>query len=100
MGVVMDDTRYKIVMDDKMARVVKQVVKELETVLKSVDKPKKSDRDSRESNDFDGVTGSSEEYISCYLSGQIPEDEWHRLTTQNKDLMDAVSYTHLRAHET
>jgi len=89
MGVVMDDTRYKIVMDDKMARVVKQVVKELETVLKSVDKPKKSDRDSRESNDFDGVTGSSEEYISCYLSGQIPEDEWHRLTTQNKDLMDA-----------
>ena len=69
-----------VVMDDKMARVVKQVVKELETVLKSVDKPKKSNVIAK---------GRPEEYISCYLSGQIPEDEWHRLTTQNKEVMEA-----------
>jgi len=37
----------------------------------------------------DGATGTPEDYISCYLSGQIPEDEWYRLLQNKKELRDA-----------
>ena len=37
----------------------------------------------------DGATGTPEDYISCYLSEQIPEDEWYKLLQDNKELRDA-----------
>ena len=82
-------------MDDRMSKVVKRVVKELESALKTEKKPEQLDNldvvstEKELEEGFDGATGTPEDYISCYLSDQIPEDEWHQIITQNKDVMEA-----------
>ena len=75
-------------MDDKMSKVVKRVVKELESALKTEKKPKQLDNlaNPPDISSFDGATGTPEDYISCYLSEQIPEDEWQRLLDSSLDL--------------
>ena len=58
-------------MDDKMSRVVKRVVKELETVLKSEKKIP--------DNLSVSEKGTPEQLVECYLSEQIPEREWQEM---------------------
>ncbi len=78
-------------MDDKMSKVVKRVVKELESALKTEKKPKQLDNlaNPPDISSFDGATGTPEDYISCYLSGQIPEDEWQQIITKDQNVMEA-----------
>ncbi len=58
-------------MDDKMSKVVKRVVKELESALKSEKKiPDNLDVPEK---------GTPEQLVECYLSEQIPEREWQEM---------------------
>ena len=68
-------------MDERLAKVVKGLVKELEFALK----PERKDQ---VKEGFDGATGTPEDYVSCYLSEQIPEREWQILLRENDELRD------------
>ena len=65
-------------MDDKLGKVVRGLVKELEVALKT---EKKS-----ENLNAPPLLPTPEDYVTCYLSGQIPEDEWQRLLGNSLDL--------------
>jgi hypothetical protein len=65
-------------MDDKMSRVVKQVVKELESILKS----EKEIPDKLVVPD----EGMHQRLVECYLSEQISEREWQVLCKEDPDL--------------
>ena len=68
-------------MDDKMSKVVKRVVKELEVALKSEKKV--------EDFSVSPLQSTPEDYVTCYLSGQIPEGEWQKIISLDKDVMEA-----------
>ena len=65
-------------MDDKMSKVVKRVVKELETALKSEKKIP--------DNLVVPVEFTPEQLIECYLSEQIPEREWQKMLRDDSEL--------------
>ena len=66
-------------MDERLAKVVKGLVKELEFALK----PEKKEQVQKGS-----TSGTPKDYVQCYLSGQIDDREWNRLLLENDELND------------
>ena len=66
-------------MDERLAKVVKGLVKELEFALK----PEKKEQVQKGS-----TFGTPKDYVQCYLSGQIDDREWNRLLLENDELND------------
>ena len=70
-----------VVMDDKFGKVVRGLVKELEVALKSEKKV--------EDFSVSPLLPTPEDYVTCYLSGQIPEGEWQKIISLDQDVMEA-----------